>query len=409
MTSAAIAIEPDSRAAWTRLVIALAIGTIGNAGMWIVSVALPPVQAEFGVTRAEASLPYTLTLLGFAFGGVLMGRLSDRFGIMLPLLGGSVSIGLGYIAAGLSGSLLEFSLAQGILIGLLGSSATFGPLIANTSLWFEKRRGIAVALVSSGNYLAGAIWPPIIQYSFDNVGWRTTFIGIGVFSVLTMLPLAWMLRGRPPGHSSTATTFDDRPRASTSTGLTSNQLLVMLSIAGIACCVAMSMPQVHIVAYCADLGYGAATGANMLAMMLGLGLISRLATGWIADKLGGLKALLVGTSMQGLALLLFIPFDSLLSLYLIAALFGLVQGGIVPSYAIIVREYFSPREAGAKVGIVLMATLLGMAFGGWLSGKIFDITGSYDAAFANGVAWNVLNICIVVWLLRRRTRPFMPA
>ena len=409
MTSATAAIEPDSRAAWMRLVIALAIGTIGNAGMWIVSVALPPVQAEFGVTRAEASLPYTLTLLGFAFGGVLMGRLSDRFGIMLPLLCGSVSIGLGYIAAGLSGSLLEFSLAQGILIGLLGSSATFGPLIANTSLWFEKRRGIAVALVSSGNYLAGAIWPPIIQYFFDTVGWRTTFIGIGVFSVVTMLPLAWMLRGRPPGHSSTTTSFDERPRASASTGLTSNQLLVMLAIAGISCCVAMSMPQVHIVAYCADLGFGAATGANMLAMMLGLGLISRLATGWIADKLGGLQALLVGTLMQGLALLLFIPFDSLLSLYLIAGLFGLVQGGIVPSYAIIVREYFSPREAGAKVGIVLMATLLGMAFGGWLSGKIFDITGSYDAAFANGVAWNVLNICIVVWLLKRRTRPFVPA
>jgi MFS family permease len=409
MTSATTAIQPDSRAAWMRLAIALAIGTIGNAGMWIVSVALPPVQAEFGATRAEASLPYTLTLLGFAFGGVLMGRLSDRFGIMLPLLFGSVSIALGYIAAGLSGSLLEFSLAQGILIGLLGSSATFGPLIANTSLWFEKRRGIAVALVSSGNYLAGAIWPPIIQYFFDTVGWRTTFIGIGVFSVVTMLPLAWMLRGRPPGHSSTVTSFDDRPPASASTGLSSNQLLVMLAIAGVSCCVAMSMPQVHIVAYCADLGFGAATGANMLAMMLGLGLISRLATGWIADKLGGLRALLVGTSMQGLALLLFIPFDSLLSLYLIAALFGLVQGGIVPSYAIIVREYFSPREAGAKVGIVLMATLLGMAFGGWLSGKIFDITGSYDAAFANGVAWNVLNLCIVVWLLRRRTRPFVPA
>lgn len=407
--SATAAITLDSRAAWTRLAIALAIGTIGNAGMWIVSVALPPVQAEFGATRAEASFPYTLTLLGFAFGGVLMGRLSDRFGIMFPLLGGSVSIGLGYVAAGMSGSLLEVSLAQGILIGLLGSSATFGPLIANTSLWFEKRRGIAVALVSSGNYLAGAIWPPIIQYFFDTVGWRTTFIGFGVFSVVTMLPLAWMLRGRPPGHSSTAASFDARPPASASTGLTSNQLLVMLAIAGISCCVAMSMPQVHIVAYCADLGYGAATGANMLAMMLGLGLISRLATGWIADKLGGLQALLVGTSMQGLALLLFIPFDSLISLYLIAALFGLVQGGIVPSYAIIVREYFSPREAGAKVGIVLMATLLGMAFGGWLSGKIFDLTGSYNTAFANGVAWNVLNLCIVAWLLKRRTRPFVRA
>ncbi len=409
MSTMPVSTGPDSRYAWTRLIIAVAIGTIGNAGMWIVSVALPPVQAEFGVSRADASLPYTLTLLGFAFGGVLMGRLSDRFGIMLPLLIGTASIGLGYIAAGLSGSLLQFSLAQGLLIGLLGSSATFGPLIANTSLWFEKRRGIAVALVSSGNYLAGAIWPPIIQYFFDTVGWRTTYVGIGVFSVLTMLPLALMLRGRPPAHSAVAPQFVERVPALTTLGLTSNQLLVMLSIAGVACCVAMSMPQVHIVAYCADLGYGPARGAQMLSMMLGLGLISRLATGWISDRIGGLRALLVGTSLQGLALLLFIPFDGLVSLYLISALFGLVQGGIVPSYAMIVREYFSPREAGAKVGIVLMATLLGMAFGGWLSGIIFDVTGSYDAAFANGVAWNVLNLCIVAWLLRRRARRVMPA
>lgn len=382
----------------------MAIGTIGNGGMWIVSVALPPVQAEFGVTRADASLPYTLTLLGFAFGGVLMGRLSDRFGIMLPLLIGTTSIGLGYIAAGMSGSLWQFSLAQGVFIGLLGSSATFGPLIANTSLWFEKRRGIAVALVSSGNYLAGAIWPPVVQYFFDTVGWRTTYIGFGVFSVLAMLPLALMLRGRPPAHSAVGTPLVDRVPAINSIGITSNQLLVMLAVAGVACCVAMSMPQVHIVAYCADLGYGAARGAQMLSIMLGLGLISRLATGWISDRIGGLRALLVGTSLQGLALLLFIPFDGLASLYLISALFGLVQGGIVPAYAMIVREYFSPREAGAKVGIVLMSTLLGMAFGGWLSGKIFDVTGSYDAAFANGVAWNVLNLCIVGWLLRRRAR-----
>ena len=400
---------PDSRHAWTRLIIAVAIGTIGNAGMWIVSVALLPVQAEFGVTRAEASLPYTLTLLGFAFGGVLMGRLSDRFGIMLPLLIGTASIGVGYIAAGLSGSLLQFSLAQGVFIGLLGSSATFGPLIANTSLWFEKRRGIAVALVSSGNYLAGAIWPPIIQYFFDTVGWRTTYVGIGVFSVLTMLPLALMLRGRPPGHTVSAAPIVDRVPAINAIGLTSNQLLIMLSVAGVACCVAMSMPQVHIVAYCADLGYGPARGAQMLSIMLGLGLISRLATGWIADRLGGLQALLVGSSMQGLALLLFIPFDGLVSLYLISALFGLVQGGIVPSYAMIVREYFAPREAGTKVGIVLMATLLGMAFGGWVSGKIFDVTGSYDAAFANGVAWNVLNLAIVGWLLMRRSRRVVSA
>jgi len=394
----------DSRASWMRLVVALLLGTIGNAGMWLVSVALPPVQAEFGASRSDASLPYTLTLLGFAVGGVLMGRLSDRFGIMRPVLGGTLCIGAGYVVAGFSGSLLQFSLAQGVLIGLLGSSATFGPLIAATSLWFHKRRGMAVALVSCGNYLAGAIWPPIVQYCFDTWGWRTTYIGIGIFSVAAMLPLVMMLRGRPPAQPATFAAASAGAMHPASNALATNQRFLLLCLAGVGCCVAMSMPQVHIVAYCADLGYGAARGAEMLAIMLGLGLISRLATGWIADRIGGLRVLLLGTVLQGIALTLFLPFDGLVTLYLVSALFGLVQGGIVPSYAIIVREHFPPREAGTKVGIVLMATLLGMAFGGWFTGKIFDWTGSYHVAFMNGIGWNVLNIVIVSWLLMQGRR-----
>ncbi len=395
---------PDSRYAWTRLVVALLIGTIGNAGLWIMSVALPPVQAEFGISRGDASLPYAFTLLGIATGGVFMGKLTDRFGIVRPLLGATFCIGLGYVAAGLSGSLVQFSLAQGLLVGFLGSSATFGPLIASTSLWFQRQRGIAVALVSAGNHLAGAIWPPIVQISFDAFGWRTTYVGIGIVSVLTMLPLIALLRGSPPQQKAGEPAWEERPLRPIPAGMTPNQLLVLLSIAGMACCVAMAMPQVHIVAYCADLGYGAIRGAEMLTIMLSLSLISRLLTGWIADRAGGLQALLLGTTLQCMALVFYIPFDSLGALYVISALFGLVQGGIVPAYAIIVREYFSPREAGAKVGIVLMASLMGMAFGGWLTGKIFDLTGSYTAAFTNGVAWNVLNIVIVGWLLTRGRR-----
>ena len=189
-----------------------------------------------------------------------------------------------------------------------------------------------------------------------------------------------------------------------STGLSPRTLQILLTIAGLSCCVAMSMPQVHIVAYCGDLGYGPARGAEMLSLMLGFGIVSRLASGWIADHIGGLRTLLVGSSLQALALLLFVPFDGLVSLYVISALFGLFQGGIVPSYAIIVREYFSPREAGARLGIVIMATVFGMALGGWMSGAIFDLTGSYRAAFVNGVLWNLVNISIVVWLLQRAGR-----
>jgi MFS family permease len=183
-----------------------------------------------------------------------------------------------------------------------------------------------------------------------------------------------------------------------------NALTAILAIAGVGCCVAMSMPQVHIVAYCGDLGYGAVNGAQMLSIMLAFGIVSRLVSGWICDRIGGLRTLLLGSFLQGVALLLFLPFDGLASLYVVSALFGLFQGGIVPSYAIIIREYFPPREAGVRTGIVLMATLFGMALGGWVSGAIFDMTGSYRAAFINGIAFNLLNLTIALWLLRLSSR-----
>src|SRR2546426_9204302 len=218
-----------------------------------------------------------------------------------------------------------------------------------------------------------------------------------------MLPLALLLRKRPPlpGHATSGAIANrpDRPL-----GLRPNAWVVLLSVAGLACCVAMSMPQVHIVAYCGDLGYGAARGAEMLAVMLGFGIVSRLASGWICDRIGGLRTLLLGSALQGIALLLFLPFEGLASLYMISALFGLFQGGIVPSYAIIVREHFPAREAGARVGAVIMCTMLGMALGGWMSGKVFDLTGSYQAAFLNGIAWNALNLTIAIFLLRRTMR-----
>ena len=401
--------EPESPYAWGRLAAALALASIGGSGMYAATVALPAVQAEFGVTRSDASLPYTLTMIGFALGGILMGRLADRFGVIVPVVGGALALGLGFIAAGNAGSLWQFSIAHGLLIGLLGCSATFVPLVADTSLWFTRRRGIAVAICASGNYLAGASWPPVLQYFFETIGWRQTYMAAGVFCIVTMLPLAlFALRRRPPAladapGTAALATASDRPL-----GLSPLALQNLLFIAGLACCVAMSMPQVHIVAYCGDLGYGAARGAEMLSLMLGFGIVSRLASGWICDRIGGLRTLLLGSGLQGLALLLFLPSSELMTLYVVSALFGLFQGGIVPSYAIIVREYFSPREAGARVGTVLMATLFGMALGGWMSGAIFDLTGSYKAAFLNGIAWNLLNLSIASWLLLRARRVLRP-
>jgi MFS family permease len=390
----------DSSYAWMRLAAAAVLGTIGSVGMWSVPVALPAVQVEFGVPRAEASLPFTLAMMGFAFGGVVLGRISDRLGIIAPLAIGAVMIGAGYIAAGLASSLWLFALAYA-LVGA-GTSATFAPLMADLSQWFTRRRGIAVAIASSGNYVAGTIWPPLLEHFITRDGWRATHFGIGIFCVIAMLPLLVALRRPTPAHAPAGSAGASATQSSI--GLSPNALQALLCVAGLACCVAMSMPQVHIVAYCGDLGYGPARGAEMLSLMLGFGIFSRLGTGFIADRIGGVPTLLMGSTLQGVALLLYYFFDSLTSLYVISALFGLFQGGIVPSYAIIVREYFPSREAGTRIGLVIMATLFGMALGGWMSGAIFDYSGSYRAAFANGLGWNLLNVTIATWLLLRTRR-----
>jgi MFS family permease len=388
--------DAESPAAWLRLLTAVSLTTVGGVGMWSVVVALPAVQTEFGVLRADASLPFTLAMLGFAGGGIAMGRLADRYGVIVPLMAGALMLATGYVLAGSAGSLWQFALAHG-LIGL-GSSATFGPLMADISHWFTRRRGLAVTICSAGNYLSGTVWPPLVQHLIAGYGWRATHVGIGLFCLATMLPLALMMRRRIVTHAEPISTAGGTRGT---LGLPPNALQALLIVAGIACCVAMSMPQVHIVAYCGDLGYGVARGAEMLSLMLAFGIVSRIASGYIADRIGGVATLLLGSLLQGFALLLYLLFDGLVSLYVISALFGLFQGGIVPMYAIIVRDYFPPAEAGTRVGIVLMATLFGMALGGWMSGAIFDLTASYRAAFANGIGWNLVNVSIMVWLYAR--------
>jgi MFS family permease len=387
----------ESPYAWARLAASALLGTIGSVGMWSYVVALPAVQADFGIARAEASLPYTLIMVGFGAGAVAIGGLVDRFGVFGPLTAAVLTLGLGFIASGFAPSLMLFALAS-LAIGI-GSSGAFAPLIADISHWFTRRRGIAVAVCASGNYFGGAVWPPIVQRLVETVGWRHSQVAIGALCIASMLPLLLMLRRRlehaaeEPGASSASTV--------SSLGLRPYVLFGLVGFAGVACCVAMSMPQVHIVAYCGDLGYGAARGAEMLSLMLGLGIISRIGSGFVADRIGGLATLLIGSVLQAAALLLYMLFDGLAPLYIISGLFGLFQGGIVPMYAIVVRDYFPPRQAGTLVGLVIMATILGMALGGWMSGAIFDLTGSYWQAFANGFLWNLLNIAIVAFLLLR--------
>ncbi len=393
----------DGRYSWTRLVVSIVLATVGNIGMWSAILVLPQVQAEFGVDRGEASLAYTATMIGFGLGNFLLGRVVDRFGITVCVVVAALMLGAGYSLAAMAPGMWLFALAQGALIGL-GTSATFGPLIADVSHWFDRRRGIAVAAAASGNYLAGAVWPLMLKGVLANEGWRTTYFVIAAVCVCVMIPLAMMLRRRPLHvHMAAAGGAPALPKRQVDLKPAALQWLLMA--AGIGCCVAMSMPQVHIVAYCADLGYGVAVGAEMLSLMLFAGIFSRLASGFLADHIGGVRTLLMGSVMQCLALFLYIPFDGLASLYVVSLVFGLAQGGIVPSYAIIVREYLPAKEAGQRVGTVIMATVAGMALGGWMSGWIFDMTASYEAAFVNGIAFNFVNIAIIGSILWRTREP----
>jgi MFS family permease len=380
-----------------RLAVAVLIASVGAVGMWSVVVVMPVVQAEFAATRGAVSLAATMIFFGFGLGGVVIGKITDRFGIV-PALAICIALLSGaYVLAGLVTALWQFIVVS-LLIGL-GSSATFAPLMAEASHWFERYRGLAVTIVASGNYIAGTFWPPLINWSTQGFGWRATHFGIAVACAVLMTFLLLVLRQLMGG--SAARDHSNAPPPRVDLNLSANTLTVLLSVASISCCVAMAMPQVHIVSYCGDLGYGVARGAEMLSIMMAFGIVSRIGSGFLADRFGGMVTLMIGSVAQAVALFFYLFFDSLPSLYLISAMFGLFQGGIVPSYAIIVRETMPANEAATRVGIVIFASVIGMSLGGWVSGVIFDMTGSYAAAFANGFAWNLLNIAIVLMLLLR--------
>lgn len=392
----------ESRYAWWRLVASTALSMLGGVGMWSITVVMPAVQAEFAVSRADVSFSYTTTMLGFGVGSVLVGRLIDTRGAFLTVMLASLLLAAGYAAAALAPTLWLFALFQGVLIGV-GSAASFIPLMADISHWFDRRRGLAMAICGAGNYLAGALWPTLIDMVMRQHDWRAAYLVVAAVCLVGMVPCCFVLRLRAPAHGSGGAMAASlhSPR---SLGLSPLGLQIWLGVAGVGCCVAMSLPQAHIVAYCADLGYGTARGAEMLSIMTACGIVSRVASGWIADRMGGIRTLLLGSTLQAMALLAYLISDKLLAIYLVSALFGLVQGGIIPSYGVIVREYFPPREAGVRMGIAVSSTIVGMALGGWMGGALVDLTGSYRASFINAFAWNVLNGVMIWWLLFRQNR-----
>ena len=389
----------DSGYAWVRLVAAMLLTTVGCAGMYICMVSVTSYQTDFGVTRGQASLPFTMVMLGFGVGGILIGRFIDRFGIVKPLFVCALALGSSFWLAGHTENFWVFT-ALHAAIGAFGCAAVFSPLLADISKWFVQRRGLAIAICASGNYLAGTLWPPLMQYSIELSDWRTTYDWFGLLSVVGMLPLLLLLRRVPAATEDTI--LDGGSKGSPAAlGLSTKALIGWLCFAGVGCCTAMAMPQAHVVALATDFGLTAADGARMLSLMFGFGVISRLFFGWISDRLGGLQTLLVSSTLQCIALAIFLPAQTASALYIAASLFGLFQGGIVPNYALIVREYFPVAKAGEFTGIVIFATLVGMAFGGWASGFVYDMTGSYDAAFLHGIAWNLANMAVIGFLVMR--------
>jgi len=397
----------DTPYAWFRLFVTLIIAIFANTGMWAVITIMPALEAEFVTSRAVTSLPFTMNMIGFAVGNLVIGQIIDRFGVTLSVMAAAICSASAFFLATLAGDIYLLA-AIHLLLGF-GTAAGFGPLITDISHWFLKQRGIAVALIASGNYLAGGIWPLFLSDILAEDGWRAAYFTLSVITLCIILPLALLLRRRLPeeGHEIAARQVTQNIQK---TRISPLRLQILLSIAGVACCVAMSMPQVHIVSYCVGLGYGPAVGAEMLSLMLFGGVVSRIASGLIADRIGGIRTLLLGSFAQGIALVMYLPFDGMASLYVVSLIFGLSQGGIVPSYALVVREFLPPKEAGARIGFVIMMTIIGMALGGWMSGWIYELTGSYQAAFINGIAWNALNLGIVLWILSRdRQAKLMPA
>jgi MFS family permease len=374
----------------------------------VLVVALKTVAAEFDWPRSVPSTASSLVYLGAGVGGMLMAWLSDRIGVMWPAMVGATMVGIGAMVASRSTDAMDLWLSHGILIGLLGNAATFAPLVTNITRWFDRRRGVAVALVASGQSVSGAVWPSVFGYGIEEIGWRSTMFYFGIFVIATMAPLALFLRRRPPialpaGRRS-------EPRSGEPVlGLSPSLVLAMVSLAIVGCCIAMAMPMVHMVAFCSDLGYQPQRGAEMLSLLLAAAFLSRLFWGRLSDRIGGLRTILFGAAAQAAVLAFYIVIENLVALYALSISFGLAFGGIVPAYTLVVRELFPSREAGWRIGVVYFFGTVGMALGAYLGGALYDLTLSYPPAFLGGVLANLATIVLIGALVLRQMQPPHPA
>tara|TARA_B110000467_G_C18333412_1_gene495315 strand:- start:768 stop:2003 length:1236 start_codon:yes stop_codon:yes gene_type:complete len=395
------------------LVASLLFMIIGTGSVYFLVVALKLISTEFNWPRAVPSFAYALQYFGAGFGGIVMGYILDKVGMGIPALIGATTIGLGAIMTSYVSSPWHLYVIYGVLMGFLGRSALFSPLTANITRWFETNKGKAVGIVGSGQAISGAIWPPIFQYSFEIIGWRETAFWYGIFVLISMLPLVLILRKSP---NKTNNIVGDQPVVQTikqngvipSIGLTPLKMQIILSIASIGCCVAMSLPLAHLVAHMSDIGFGSGHGAQLISLMLmAAGFSSFFGVGYLGDRFGGIQALFIFSIIQTLFLGLLSIVDSLFAIYASAILFGIGYGGILPCYPLIVREYLPAQQAGRRTAVVVFCGGAGMALGGWMGGVVFDATGGYTMAFWIGVGFNLINLIIVGNLISRNKNQFL--
>jgi MFS family permease len=391
---------------WVVIFASLAIHTVGLGAPTILYVALKPIAADLGTLRAVPSLAYSLLMIGAGVGGIAMGWWMDRRGVMQPVLFGGVMIAIGAVVASHADGEWSLYLANGVLIGLLGKSAMIAPLIANATRWFDRRRGLAVAIIASGQGVAGALWPPVIRFVSDGYGWRATFFYYGILALVTMVPLALLLRS-PKGGAGGA----DARRFTTAVrvaGLHPKAAQAVLWLAVIGCCGGMSMPIVHLVSHATDLGMSTTHAANALSLLFAAAFVSRLGFGLLADRIGAMPTLLIGSACQTAMLIGFSMVDTTTGLYVAAVLFGLGFAGIMPCYSLIIRMLFPESQAGWRIASQYLFASSGMAFGGWLGGVVFDISGGYSAAFWVGAGLGVVNFVLVGALKLRHDGSLTP-
>jgi len=397
------ALRPDTietRASWVVALTALGIYAVSFGAPGITVVALKQIAADLGSTRSVPSLAFSLAWFGAAVGGVGMGWLAERIGIRWVVVGGAFSIAAGLALASLGGQ-TALLIGHGVFIGLLGNAGINAPLYVYVSRWFDRRRGSAVALISSGMYLAGVIWPTLFERGIATLGWRQTMLIYSVFEVAAILPAALIVFGPAPEVSGVGDAAEPRPGARV-LGWPPRVVQALLCLAGFLCCIPMAMPQGHLVAFCSDLGISASHGAAMLSVLLACAVVSRQFWGFVADRYGGLSTILAGSVCQIVAMIGFLLTQDEAGLFAVAAVFGLGFSCIIPAYVVAIRDVFPSAEASWRVPTLLLFSGSGMAGGGWLAGVIYDYAGFYGAAFAAGVGVNLVHILVISTLVLRR-------